>query len=194
MSEAPYQLKMMAAIGNVCLQYSRLEIMLSAIIMTLLGLDEHKAAIVTGGMDLKARIAVALNLLEEMNSPGSFRSSLRNIQSTLRKNELVERRNQAVHGAHKEENGRYTLTMLRYSKAKREQEITPYELADLGRQLCDLGNVAFALLGDIERWYVRTHRRVNGAGDLAVGSSIPQLTIAERLHARIKHLWRNLFG
>lgn len=194
MSEAPYQIKIMAGIGNVCVQFANLELILAATIFSLLNIDRHRGAIVTGGMDMKARFAVALALLEEMRSPGSMRRRLKAIQAEFRTKNLGERRNQAVHGAHKFENDKYTLTMLRYPKAQREQEITPDQLAQLGSELQSLSHAAYDLLGDIERWAVRHHGKVNTANDLECATPVTFRELAQSLYASVKHFWRHRFG
>jgi len=194
MNEVSHDVKIMAGIGYVCLQYARLEIVLAGMIWALLDLDEHRGAIATGGMDLKARFGVALSLLEEMGAHGKMQTRLRKVQSDFRAAKMDERRNQAVHGAHKFENNAYTFTMLRYPKAQREQEVTPEQLRDLGDELCALGNQVYELLGNIEGWARRYHSKKNAVNGFLGPDPVPPLAVTEGLYARIQHFWRNLFG
>lgn len=188
--------KVMLTIGHVCLQYSRLELFVAVIIWVLLDLDEDKGAIMTGGMDLKARMAVAIALLEEMRAPSSFRRRLRAVQTELRSGDpdLIERRNQAVHGAHKIEGGVRVLTMLRWKKAKRHAPITVESLHELGAAFHRLGDEIFGLMGDLERWHVRKHGRENGSDNLAGTTPVARLKTTQRLYAGLKHRWRNLWA
>src|SRR4051812_27098227 len=112
MAEVSPQIKAMATIGNVCLQYSLLELTLSHVIGAFLDLADEKLAIVTGGADLKARLGMAIALADEMRAPYAIRQGLKNIRTDLKEKDLVQRRNQAVHGAQRTTGLNTTFKML----------------------------------------------------------------------------------
>jgi len=158
----PDNIKALAAIGNVCLQYSLLELMVAGISWELLDLDMDQGAIVTGGADLTPRINIALNLMEELGAPLHMKKRLRAIRTELQDRKLIDRRNQVVHGAQKATGIVTTFTMLRWGKSRRHEEIHVNDILDLGHDFSRLSQEAAALVDDAMRWREKKHGTKDG--------------------------------
>jgi hypothetical protein len=169
MTDVSPQIKALATIGNVCLQYSLLEISLAHVLWAMLDLDDERGAIVTGGADLKARLGMAIALAEHMRAPYEIKKRLKAIREDFRKKDLAERRNQAVHGAQRTTGAATTFTMLRWKKPRRNEEVPVESLYDLGRELNRLSEEAHKVFLAIGTWRFGEGAEIDGADDLSIG-------------------------
>jgi hypothetical protein len=186
--------KILAAIGHVCLQWARLEMALLAVIYGIEDVHYTKGDIVFGGLDMLPRVGMAVNLAEHHNIPVRFQKRIRAIRKALQhgdKNSLCNRRNQVVHGAHRDlEGGNTTLTMVRWRGPKRDRQMSALEINELAVDLCRLGDEAWAIFQDIGVWKFGPHRAENGDGDLAESGGAPRIKILHRLFTHLGNFWR----
>lgn len=83
-------------IGNICFQWAHLEYLLALAIWSILRIDDETGKILTGGTDIKARCAIALNLAKHLEAPEAAVNALAQAQKSIDK--LNDKRNRAVHG------------------------------------------------------------------------------------------------
>jgi hypothetical protein len=191
MAEVSPQIKALATIGGVCLQYSLLELTLANVIAAMLDLDDEKTAIVTGGADMKARLGMAIALSDHMRAPYAIRQGLKNIRTKLKEKDLIQRRNQAVHGAQRTTGLTTTFKMLRWKGARREEEVSILSLHEVATELNRLSEDAHAVFLAIGKWRFGEHPDENAADNLSSRRAVPRLKLTQRLYARVEHFWRN---
>ncbi|MCF4098614.1 hypothetical protein [Maritalea mediterranea] len=85
-------------IGNICIQFTHLELLLAQAIWSALDLTEKAGLSVTGRLDIEARAKLAVEICEERGKPDSVINELKNVRKELQASRIIERRNQAVHG------------------------------------------------------------------------------------------------
>jgi hypothetical protein len=142
-----------AAIGHVCVQWSRLEMTIFGLIITIEPMEWEKATIMFGGLDLLPRVNLAIALSHHVKLPQRFIRRIEEIRRVLQKEGLAERRNQVIHGAHREmENFGTTLTMLRWKGERRSQTLSAKDINNIADQAHELGNKAWSLMTDITKW------------------------------------------
>lgn len=159
----------MATIGALCLQQSLLEYNLARIIWELLDFDPDTGAIVTGGLDLRPRLNMAILLARHKKAPRQVCNALVKLRDELRETELLERRNRAVHGVHVLiDEGRSTRTrMLRVAKPNRDQILTTEQLVSDIQAMCALAFVAKDIVEKIAASKLRKrHRNEDVSGNL----------------------------
>jgi hypothetical protein len=144
----------MAGIGYVCVQWALLETVAANVIWAFLTMDHETGAIVTGGLDLRPRLSMAIALAEHVKAPPHIKSGIRQIRDTLTKEKLDDRRNQAIHGAHSasDDPSKVNLTMLRWRGDKRTKAVSALELAELGHTIAKLTATLHDLHQEIWRW------------------------------------------
>jgi hypothetical protein len=142
-----------SAIGHVCVQWSRLEMTIFALLISIEPMEWDKATIMFGGLDLLPRVNIAIALARHEKLPIRFIKRIEEIRRTLQKDGLSERRNQVVHGAHRDmENFGTTLTMLRWKGERRSQTLSANEINEIAEQAYELGDNAWHLIADINEW------------------------------------------
>lgn len=158
----PSNLPVTAAIGHVCVQWSRLEMTIFGLLITIEPMEWEKATIVFGGLDLLPRVNLAIALARHVKLPQRFVKRIEDIRRVLQKDGLSERRNQVVHGAHREmENFGTTLTMLRWKGERRSQTLSAKDINRIATQAYELGDSAWLLMADIREWDQRRASRGN---------------------------------
>ncbi|MBO6769724.1 MAG: hypothetical protein JJ901_15635 [Erythrobacter sp.] len=153
----PADIAILAGIGDVCLQWARLEIVILGVIAALEDQTTDETWLRYSGLDLLPRIALGIRLSEQKGYPVRFAKSLRSIRSELQGKEgLATKRNEIVHGAHKNLDGESaTLTMTRYPEGRREVTIDPFGLNRIARQIHELGDKSFALMQEVGTWKIQ---------------------------------------
>jgi hypothetical protein len=138
----------MATIGHICIQWARLESTLLGICAVLARTPPSEAFIIFGGLDMRPRLNMAVNLARHHKMERKLLDRLTTIRVTITKEKLDDKRNQAVHGAHSDSTTpqHVKLTMARWSGDKRDQEISIAELHKTGLRLNDLANEAYLIL------------------------------------------------
>lgn len=150
----PTNVAVMAAIGHVCLQWSRLEMAVHGLLITIEPMEWEKGAIIFGGLDLQPRVNLAIQLARYHKIPVRLIKRIEEIRSALQKGGLADRRNQVVHGAHRDmADSGTTLTMLRWKGDRRSQTLSAQEISEIANEAYALGDVAWQLMDDIRGWY-----------------------------------------
>lgn len=93
------QVRRNSHIGNICIQWSALEYMLSQTIWALCGVDQEVGKIITANLDAKQRALMAHALAHQTNAPIVLKRAIKKTLDEMR-DELIHRRNEAVHGIH----------------------------------------------------------------------------------------------
>ena len=154
--------KMMTAIGHICLQWARLEMGLLGIIYTIEGMPMEKGEIIFGGLDILPRVGMALNLGRYAKIPPPMIKRIAALRIALQAG-VSDRRNQAIHGAHKdfEVSGFTTVTMVRWKGDKRSKYLSAADLYALGEEIFELGNECWSIINDIGTWKLGPHHNKN---------------------------------
>ncbi|MDK2770222.1 MAG: hypothetical protein KYX69_21195 [Sphingomonas sp.] len=149
----PGNIAIMAAIGHVCLQWSRLEMAVLGLLVTIEPMEFEKGTLMFGGLDLLPRLSTAISLARYHKLPLPIVRKIEAIRKELQKGGLAERRNQAVHGAHRDLVGfETTLTMVRFKGDKRSQRITAQSINQIAEDAHRLGDAAWSLMEEIRDW------------------------------------------
>lgn len=149
----PGSVRILAAIGQVCLQWARLEMALIGLLSAFEEIDTERAYILFGGLDILPRINMVLNLGRHHKLPRRFLSRIEAVRTLLQKGGLADRRNQVVHGAHRDiEDDSTTLTMIRWKGAKRHKTMTATEIHHLGMEIYEAGNEVWSIFEDFGEW------------------------------------------
>ena len=149
------QIKIMAGIGAVCVQWAVLEQMVLGVIATVEDQRLERVYLMFGGLDLRPRLNMAIALASDRNIPSPIISRLKSIRSALGKPEnLADKRNQAVHGLHADAGipDSVRLTMARWGEPRRHEIITTRDLYDLQARLRELWIEAHDLQEAIFSW------------------------------------------
>lgn len=153
--------KIMASIGYVCLQWARLEMALLSVIYAVEGISMEKGELIYGGMDIIPRVNMAIRLADHAKVHPPLVKRLRNVRKAIQ-SDLCDRRNQIVHGAHRDmDNGSTTLTMVRWRGDKRQKTFTALDIANLGNEIFELGNETWSISKDYGEWKFGPHRQKN---------------------------------
>jgi hypothetical protein len=188
---------LLAAIGNICLQWSLLEQNLLGIISGAEHMPVEKTYTRYGTTDMMPRIRMAIRLTEEAKWPVSLRNRLVAIRRALQKEGgkgLAEYRNLYVHGAHKEvfENGEVELTMVRWPASERSQIVTAEDAVQLGHRLGELAQEAHSIFCDYGTWKFDTKLSEQGRENVAQAKALSRLIRAHQIKRAVKLLFANL--
>lgn len=153
----PSEIAILAGIGDVCLQWARLEMCALAVIGALEMQETDATWLRHGGLDLLPRMNLSILLAGQKGFPATFAQTLRSARGKIQgKRGLAVRRNEVVHGAHKNLVGnRVTLTMTRYPEGRRDISVDPFDLHELATQIHDLGDELWALCDEIGQWHIK---------------------------------------
>lgn len=151
--EVSGEIKIMAGIGHICLQWARLEMALLAVIYAIEDMPSEKGHIIFGGLDMLPRANMAINLARYEKLPIRLIKRIEAARDALQKGGLSDKRNQVVHGAHRDMEGdETTLTMVRWKGDKRSKKITVADIVALGVAIHDLGDEVWSIFNDIGEW------------------------------------------
>ncbi len=100
MSEVDYGLEKRAKLtGYICTQYSYFDYLISNVIWHVLKVDKPTGIIVTGGMDIRPKIEMAISLLNHFEIENEIRFALQKFKNNASKeNGFISKRNKIVHG------------------------------------------------------------------------------------------------
>jgi hypothetical protein len=187
------QIKFLAGIGHVCLQWALLEHLLLGCIAAVEGMPLEKTYIMFGGTDMVARCGIAINLARAANLPGTYPARLDAIRKELRAG-LQERRNQAVHGVHAAADvpDAMKLTIAKWTEPKRHQVISLMDLFELGKRLSELGGEANAIQDAIWEHRIQTleNRLEDHKDEIAKRHTSVWLKLREYLNASINRIMK----
>jgi hypothetical protein len=138
----------MALIGHICVQWARLENTLLGLCAVCTRLSPEEAFLTFGGLDMRPRLNMAINLATHHKMQPHLLKRLRGIRETISKKKLDDKRNQAVHGVHSDSDlpQHIRLTMVRWGGDKRVQDVSIIDLHSTGREICDLANECYSIL------------------------------------------------
>ena len=86
-------------VGVISFQWSYLEYLVSNVVWHLLGVDKDKGMIVTGPLDIKPELGMAMELAEYCSSSDELKAALKDLSKDLDSQDgLSSRRNLIVHG------------------------------------------------------------------------------------------------
>ncbi len=135
-------------IGNICVQWAHIESQLSITIWALLHLDDATGKLVTGGLDMMARVSMALRLAQHLRAPGLLIAAIKKVRTELQTG-LLEKRNLVVHG---QRNLDFNNTTVEYFEVHRgksagiKQSLTNAQLHEIGMKLYWIGIEYYAVL------------------------------------------------
>ena len=130
-----------AQIGNICCQFSHLELLLAQVIWSALNLTEKAGLSITGSLDVEMRAKLAVELCVEQGKPDQVIQELKKIQKELQSSKIIERRNRAVHGhrfADPDDSGSELVIVHRGKDAGIKLKRTDAELAQIGHDIAAL--------------------------------------------------------
>lgn len=153
--EVDGHVKIMAGIGHVCVQWSRLEMLILGVISSIETMPTEKVEIIFGGLDIIPRVTMAINLARHAKMSQPIISRIEKVRSRLQGG-VADKRNQVVHGAHRDwEGDEVTLTMVRWKGDRRSQRLSIKEIHALGVEIHDLGQECWSLMEVIHKWHLR---------------------------------------
>ena len=129
-------------IGNICFQWAYLEYLIALTIWSLLHIDPDTGKIVTGGLDIRPRLNMAINLARELQAPKGAIDALLLTREALDKG-LDQRRNTAVHGhriAHPNDPAAELVEVHRGKGARKRRPQTNADLTQLGKDIKQLAD------------------------------------------------------
>jgi len=85
--------------GHICTQYSYFDYLISNVIWSVLGIEKDVGMIVTGSMDIKPKIEMAISLLDHLKVEQEIRPTLQKFKNNSSKeNGFISKRNKIIHG------------------------------------------------------------------------------------------------
>jgi len=191
------QIKFMASIGHVCLQWALLEMTILAVLDALEDMPHERGAIVWGGLDMLPRFHMAINLAQFHKAPHAIPLELRAIRKALQDG-IADGRNQAVHGAHKDSGvlDSVQLTMVRWPEPRRTQTVTLEDMFKLSEDIHALQRRCYAVFEAIGAWKFPNNGAGNSGNNLSHGRAdvIADSKIAQRIYASVNRLWRKILN
>lgn len=182
------QSAIMACIGHVCIQWALLENNILAVLCTCQNVSTEEAAILFGGLDMKPRLGMAINLATHHKWHPSLIKRLRSLRTAIDKAKLVDRRNIIVHGVHKASDKAQTFTLYspRRNGSAQHEDWTILEAHALGVEIHAAGLEAWAIFEDYGKWKFGDHPPENSQSQI--------VTTPPGLLARIKQHFRPRFN
>lgn len=185
----------LVCIGNVCLQWSLLEINLMAILQACQGVDLKEGAILFGGLDMKPRLNMAINLAVHHKWPPPLIKRLRNLRSAIDKAKLSDRRNMVVHGAQsRSEVPTKTINLYspRRSGDAQREDWSVQDAHLLGSEINAAAREAWDIFESYGRWKFGDNRLVDQSGEI-VAAPIGRFTrFKQYLSARLNRFRRQV--
>jgi hypothetical protein len=136
-------------IGNICSQFSFLELLLAQAIWSALNLTEKAGLSVTGRLDVEVRAKLAVELCEEQGKSKQVVIELKKVQKALQTSKIIERRNRAIHGhrsADPEDPAAQFVVVHRGKNAGIKLKQTDSDLAQIGEDIAALHKPLFAAM------------------------------------------------
>jgi hypothetical protein len=163
-SSPEFQIKLLAGIGNVCLQWSLLEHNVLFVILAIEDLPQVKGEIIFGGLDLRPRLGMALNLAVEAKLPKPLQKRISKLRDTLRDEDLYNRRNRVVHGAQRTSDDPHSIVfhIVRNKGNTKDENLDPLEIGVLGNRIAELAGEAWSIFQGIGAWKFPEHGEKNG--------------------------------
>ena len=193
-SDVPEEIKFLATIGFVSMQWALFEHSVLYIIYTLETITKERSDIIYGGLDWRQRLNMAINLADFHKLPPPLRRRLRDLRSEVGAKKLSDKRNTAIHGVHRygETYGEFVLTMPRLAMPHKYTTMTARDLHSLGHEIHDLSQTANSIMNEIVEWRLGEHSNKNSSDSIAVRGAVGRVKVAQGVYARMEHFFRNL--
>lgn len=186
------QAAIMACIGNVCIQWSLLEQNILAVLAACQNIHLSEAAILFGGLDMKPRLGMAINLAEHHRWHPLLLRRLRALRTNIDKSKLVDRRNLIVHGVHSASEGPQAFSLYtprRKGDAQRE-EWTVMDAYRLGIEIQQANLEAYEIFLEYGRWKFPDHFTENTGREVVAAPPRRVTRIKQYIRARLHNvLW-----
>jgi len=128
-------------IGNICVQWAHLELLLAQAIWAARELDEKSGSVETANLNIKERAQAALAECKKQSKPDNICDALQRICKSFKMGDIIDRRNQAIHGhrfSDPDDPAAEIVVMHRGEIAGKRVKRRDAELAQLGRDISDL--------------------------------------------------------
>ena len=184
----------MACIGHICVQWALLENNLLGLTGIISNMPIEEAYIVFGGLDMRPRLNMAVNLSRHHKLHPPLLKRLLAVRDAVSKNKIDEKRNRAIHGVHQisEKPLHVSLTMARWSGDKRTTDVSIADLHKSGFDILDLAQEVWAIIQAYGIWKFGEHRPENTVSQFVKASPSLWLKIKQYARTRINHLRGNL--
>lgn len=141
------QTAIMACIGNICVQWALLETNILHIVGLIEQMPPDEAYIVFGGLDIRPRLNMAINLSQHHGYPTALTNQLTALRTDMKNSDIANRRNTAIHGVHSESDAPHSmkLTMVRYPKDRRNRDMSVLDFHALGNEIQNLAVRAYSI-------------------------------------------------
>lgn len=181
----------MAAIGHVCIQWSLCENNILAVLCAIEGLNIDHAAIVFGGLDMKPRLNMAINLATHHKIDPRLKTRLRNLRTAMDKANLADRRNRAVHGVQKASETPHTFTMYmpRLKGDAQHRDVSIMEMHQLGLEIKQAGDEAWSIFEAYGLWKFGKDGPKNITSEFMTAPTGIIASIKQYFRARTKGRW-----
>lgn len=138
------------AVGNICTQWAYLEYLFANVIWWLLKIDKETGIIITGGLDIRPRAGMAINLARHLKADRRLIEALTKARDEI--GSLSDRRNRAVHGVSFSREGDETV-MVEVHRGKGSRKAEPLatnELFAIGSEISVVATGLIAVLKSLE--------------------------------------------
>ena len=183
----------MAAIGNVCVQWSLVEHMLLSLIALVEMMPLPKVYRIFGGLDMIPRCNMAIGLMRDEKTPQYIMKRILAVRTELQ-NGLDKRRNQAIHGVHSFlDTDSVELTMPRWNPPAQKQVVTYGDLFDLGVSLHHLSDEICAIRDEFFEWKQRVGQNHLDKLEREIAEARTPIIfkVAKRIKNRAMDFWGN---
>lgn len=144
-------------IGIISFQWAYLEYLVSNVVWHLLGIEKEKGVIVTGHLDIKPELAVAMELADYSGSSSELKGALKQLSKNLDSAEgLASRRNLIVHGIYSSRPQDPTV-MIEAHKSKRRRQRQPMTLEYLQETLANMNAAVNHMVEVLESEGINVH-------------------------------------
>ena len=128
-------------IGNICSQFAHLELLLAQAVWAALDVDEETGLVITGSLNIEARVKMAIGLCEKRGKSPEVIAQLKHVQKALQSEKIIERRNKAIHGNRfpcPDDPAAEMVTIHRGKDAGKKIKRPDSELSQLGQEIAGL--------------------------------------------------------
>lgn len=142
----------LAIVGFICAQWALIEEKFAKAIWFLLGVDEEVGKIVTGGLDIRPRMNMAIRLAQKIECSPELLAGLEESRRLIQDG-LAQRRNLVVHGVHNSNPTEGALLLeLHRGRNLEPQEFSDESLKQLSDDLDAVSQIlSRALYSELER-------------------------------------------
>ncbi|WP_422139677.1 hypothetical protein [Endozoicomonas sp. ALC020] len=110
-------------VGYICTQYSYFDYLISNVIWSQLSIEKDVGVMITGPMDIRPKIELAISLLDHYENSEKLRALLQRFKNNASsENGFISKRNKIIHGIMSSSDGLLTVMIeLHRKKSQRER-------------------------------------------------------------------------